>query len=92
MEGLNIIKVGMPSIACCMGMKRPCPTGMPKGACWIFSAIFWNLLSDIFSCFRMDLIFLQISFDFFGGSWMVYFVPYMIHPKISFMGSHVPSP
>ena len=55
-----MIKGGITSIACCMRLKRPRPPGMPKDACWIFLAIFWNLLSEIFSCFRMNLIVLQI--------------------------------
>ena len=56
MEGLRMMKGGMPAIACCMGLERPRPPGMPKDACWSFPDIFWNLLSEIFSCFRMALI------------------------------------
>ena len=91
MEGLSMMKVGIPAIDCCMGLKRPLTPCLTKDVCWSFPDIFWDLLSDIFSCFRMDLIFLQISFAFFVGSWLIYSVPSMIYPKIFFMGSRVPS-
>ena len=87
-----MMKWGLPAISCCMGLKRPRTPGMTKYACWSFLAIFWNLMSEIFSCFRMDLIVLKFPFDSFGDSCMIYFVPFVIHPKISFMGSHLTSP
>ena len=71
MHGLRMINGRIPAIACCMGLKRPHPPGMPKDACWGFTDIFWNFFSGSLYCFRMDLIFLQISFGLFGGSWMV---------------------
>ena len=70
-DGLIMMNGGMPAISWCMGLKMPWLPGMPKDACWSFPAIFWDLLSEMFCRFRIDLIILQISFYFFGGSWMV---------------------
>ena len=63
MDFLRMINGVIPSISCCMGLKRSWPPGVPKDACWIFPG-FWNLLSESFSCFSMDLIVFQISFYF----------------------------
>ena len=71
MEGLRTMHGGIPSIACYMGIKRPRPPDIRKDACWSFMNIFRNFLSERFYCFRMDLIVLQISCDFFKGSWMI---------------------
>ena len=71
MDGLSIMNVIIPAIACFIGIKIPRPPGISRDACWSFPDIFWNLVNERFSCFKMDLIVLQISFDFFGGSWMV---------------------
>ena len=92
MDGLRMTNAVIPFTACCMGLMRPRTPGIPKYACWSFPDIFWNLLSESFSCFRMDLIIFQISFIFFVGIWMVDFVPLIIHPNISFAVSHVLSP
>ena len=64
----------MPAIACFMGMKMPLPPGMPKDACWSFPTIFWNLLSEIFYCFKIDLTILQkqILMYFYGTFCSVY--------------------
>ena len=70
MDDLSIIKGVMVVISFCMGPKRPKPTGMPKDACWGFLTVFFNLLSEK-NCLRINLMILQISFDFVGGSWMV---------------------
>ena len=91
MNVLRMMKGGIPTVDCCMEPKRPWHSSIPKDACWSFPDIFWNLFSESFCCFRIDLINLQISFEFFGGSWMVWFVPLMIHPINSFTASHVPS-
>ena len=32
MEGLRMMNGGMPAIACCMGLKRTRPQGIPKDA------------------------------------------------------------
>ena len=48
MDGLRMMKVGMPDIACCVELKRHRPPGMPEGTCWSFLDIFWNLLSENF--------------------------------------------
>ena len=60
MEGLRMMKGVIPKITCCMRLKSPRPPGIPKYACWSFPDIFWKLLSEILSSFRMALIVLQI--------------------------------
>ena len=84
MDCLRMIDAVIPAIDFCMGLKRPRTPGIPKYAWWSFPAIFWKFLCEILPFFRMDIIVLKVSFAFFEGSWMVYFVPSIIHPKISF--------
>ena len=66
MDNLRTINGGILAIACCLGLKKPRLPGMPKDVCWRFTAIFWNLCSESFCCFRIDQIILQFVLEVTG--------------------------
>ena len=51
--------------------EDPLATRHAKGCMLELSAFFKNLLSEFSGFSGIDIIILQISFAFFGGSWMV---------------------
>ena len=78
--------------AACMGESKPFPPGMANEACCNLPAISWYVLRGqafILPIFRISF---AILMHLEGGSCMVYAAPSIIHPRISFVVAHVPSP
>ena len=75
-----------------MGENRPVPPGIPKVACWSFPASCWKSDNGHARICVIFLIRVIIFLHLVGDRWIVKFAPSIIHPSISFVSAHVPSP
>ena len=74
-----------------IGENKPFSQGTPNASCLIFPFNRYRSLWDIYP-FRSDcVISCMMTFIFFGGSSIIFFIPSMIHPSVSFLVFHIPS-
>ena len=83
---------GFTRITCYNEKNRLLPHGIPKVTCYNFTARDWNLFRGVDRQFKHFFISLSMVLLVSAGSCMVNSLPLQIHPRISLVKSHSPSP